>query len=155
MSEELSPMMLSREERALISQRRLEQAPELPAEPYTVIKVSWRDERTTNPVLMRFPEEWYNEWGWSDGDDFGTADALRRDITGYEVLARPHVQGVPTDTRMSHETFAETYPNEVQFHYDGGYLAGAKAVLERWAELHAADGEEARQQIQHELGLES
>jgi hypothetical protein len=237
MSENLFSMLLSSEERALINARRLEAGPALPTKPYTVIKVQWRDESDeTNPVLMCFPPEWYGEWGWSDGDDYGDAEHLRREIVGFRVLAepvedepetaplpkqKPRVRALPTaahsairvdwseasgekdggerdywvgedglwrprgtgigpltaadvhkniegfqllaeaivpseprDTGMSHESFAQTYPNEVQYHYDGGFLDGVRETLKRWNEIAGGEGESTREQVAHELGVD-
>lgn len=55
--------------------------PELPTEPYTVIRVAWNDRRRWAEVLTLVGDRW-GEY---------TADDLSRNITGFKVLAEPHI----------------------------------------------------------------
>lgn len=67
--------------------------PPLPTEPYTVIGVTWDPKQTgyAGHVLVKLPPDAYHEWsfGGDDGDGYGSAESLQREIVGFEVLAEP------------------------------------------------------------------
>jgi hypothetical protein len=64
---------------------RVQPAPPLPTEPYTVIRVTWQDGCSPAEVLTLVGDMW--------GDY--TAGNLSRNITGWEPLAEPVVPGTP------------------------------------------------------------
>lgn len=112
----------------------------LPTEEHTVIRVRWKN-GATNELTLNAADEWENYGSRIAGVD------LQHLITGWEPLAEPlHSDGTvavidravaqarsETDTGLSHEAFAESYPNEVQWHYDGGFKDGVKTLLARIA----------------------
>lgn len=88
--------------------------PPLPTEPYTVIRVTWREDsdyarRRVNPVLIRQPETAYHQWAWSDdGDSFGDDSDVRSKVTGFEVLAEPRPLPLDTDDDFEERVRRET-----------------------------------------------
>lgn len=106
--------------------------PPLPTEPYTVIRVEWKEGlRRDARELVRWSATWESE------DNLLAPEELANRITGFEVLAEPCSQ------HYGHEDIEEARRETAQ------------AVLDRALEEHARDENGWHDRVAREFGVSS